>query len=99
MNTLFTMISNDERISVFNLSGPMFPSIIETDVKGLCNDKIALDYATTLRETKLLYECSKMSIYGTDYKRLSSINDTHYKGNLLYQISSQLWLLAILEGL
>ena len=63
------MAEHDEKVSVYDTSTKMFPSIIEVDVKSICDDKIATDYSMTLKETKLLYECNKMSIFGTDYKR------------------------------
>ena len=68
VNTLFTLISNDEKRTVYNLSNDMFQNSLEKKVVGLCNDQIATEYAKAI-DAKCLYECSKMSVYNTDYKR------------------------------
>ena len=47
----------------------MFASAVEKTIKDLCTDKIALDYLKTQKDIKALYECSKMSVFQTEYKR------------------------------
>ena len=35
----------------------------------LCNDEIAVDYARKLATTNELFECSKLSVYNTNYRK------------------------------
>ena len=68
VNVPFTLISHDERTTVYNLSNKMFPRKLEKKVHGVCHAKLAKEYAKNLG-TEILYECSKMSNYNTEYKR------------------------------
>lgn len=47
----------------------MFSSEIETKIKDVCNDKIATDYLKRHKNIKAFYECSKLSIFNTEYKQ------------------------------
>ena len=69
VNPLYTMISNDERKSVYNLSSGLISNRIEKTMKNnVCSEKIVQDYLKTLKNVKNLYECSTCSFYGTEYK-------------------------------
>ena len=70
VNVLYTMITNDEKKSVYHSTGQMIPSSISTNILGICSDQIVLNY---LKKFKVpgdsLYHCSKLIIYGTEYKK------------------------------
>ena len=62
-------MSHDERMSVYNCSTQMFPRQVEKTIKDICTDKIALDFLKTQKDIKALYECSKLSVFHTEYKQ------------------------------
>ena len=69
VNLLKTLITHDERVSVYNFSDKMFPNVLEKKIKGICRNKLAIEYVKTHESIDMLYECSKISIYNTEYKR------------------------------
>ena len=69
VNLLKTLMDHHERISVYNSTSGMFQTAIETKIKSVCKDDIAMEY---LRKTKVaggtLFCCNKLAVYGTDYR-------------------------------
>ena len=63
------MISNDERQTVWNMSNGMLISAIEKTILRECTDQIAIDYARDLTTTTVFFECSKLSVYNTQYRK------------------------------
>ena len=61
-------MSQDERLSVYNSSGQMFKSTIEKNITKLCTDKFVTKYAKKIKIQEIFYECSKLSVFGTEYK-------------------------------
>ena len=41
---LNTLITNDERASLYNASGQIIPNAIEKNIVNVCHDEIAQDY-------------------------------------------------------
>ena len=68
INPLKTMISFDEKITVFNLTGNLIPSETEKTIIKPCSDDIVKNYLK--KETVqggTLYECKKLSVFNTEY--------------------------------
>ena len=69
-NLLFTLISHDERRSVYESTTDMVSCTTEKTIKAICQDEIAKNY---LRNSSVpenvLYECSKISVYNTEYRK------------------------------
>lgn len=68
VNLLWTLISQDERLSVYNASSELVSSAMENTITKVYSDEVVKNYVKTLKLPKVLYECSKLSIYGTDYR-------------------------------
>ena len=69
-NVLYTLITNHEKVSVYNSTSEMFPSAIERTIKKIAKEKLVQDFLKSNKVSgKVLYECSKLSVYGTEYKR------------------------------
>ena len=68
MNVLYTLIWHDERLSAYNASTEMIPRSLEYTMKKRCTDNIVKDFVKKLPSTRVIYECSKLSIHGTEYK-------------------------------
>ena len=64
MNVLHTLISNDERLSVYNATTEMIPSPLENNISKRCEDDLVKDFVKTLPSPKILHECSKLSVHG-----------------------------------
>ena len=63
------MISNDERLSAYNASGAIILPI-EKNILEICNDEVTQDYLKQVNVAGgLLYECSSIAVYGTEYKK------------------------------
>ena len=60
-------MNHHELLSMYNSTSEMFPSSIETKVRNISYDKLALEYSKE-KNCGYLYECSKLAVYGTDYK-------------------------------
>ena len=68
VNTLFTVVSHDEKTSAYNATGQMIPSDIDKKIVKVCSDKIVLDYQKKFTVPgKKLFLCSKLSVFSTDY--------------------------------
>ena len=68
VNVLHTLISNDERLSVYNATTEMIPSALEKNISKRCTDELVKDFVKTLPSPKILHECSKLSVHNTEYK-------------------------------
>ena len=62
------MISHDERLSAYNASTDMISSPLEYSIIKRCSDGIVENFVKTLPTPKILYECSKLSVHGTEYQ-------------------------------
>ena len=69
VNVLYTLISHDERLSAYNASTEMIPNPLENNITERCSDKIVKDFVEKLLSPRVIYECSKLSVHGTEYKR------------------------------
>ena len=48
----------------------MFPSAVARTIKKVCNDKIVQEFVNANRISgNVLYLCSKISVYGTEYRK------------------------------
>ena len=69
VNPLFTMISQNERLSVYNSTGHMIPMAIQKKIKKVSRDNLVQTYLQSFKVPGgIMYQCSKMTIYGTTYK-------------------------------
>ena len=68
MNVLYTLIWADERIAVYNFSNDLLTNPIEKTIKKVCSNLIVKQYAKDLNIQQEIYECSRLSFHGTDYK-------------------------------
>ena len=69
INPLKTMISFDEKITIYNLTGNVISSGTEKTIIKPCSDDIVKNYlkkATVQGDT--LYECKNLSVFNTEYK-------------------------------
>lgn len=62
------MISHDERLAAYENSGNLIPSPVEFAISKECTDDIVKDFARTFLVSRAILECSKLCVYGTDYK-------------------------------
>ena len=67
MNVLYTLVSHDERISVYNASTELISNPLQNVITKKCNDDIIKDFVKT-SSSRHLYECSKLIVFGTEYK-------------------------------
>ena len=69
INVLFTVIKQDERRSTYYSTGNIIPSDIEKFVTKICRDEKVLSFIdSSMAEGEILYECSRLSMFGTAYK-------------------------------
>lgn len=68
MNVLFTLASNDERLSTYNSIGGIVPKTMESNIKNICTDLVVKEYVKKLKSPKVIYECTKLTVHGTEYK-------------------------------
>ena len=67
-----TLATNDEKLSAYNATSGIIPSPVESTIIKVCSDRAVKDYLKTLKTPKcpkILYECSKLRIHGTEYKQ------------------------------
>lgn len=65
---LFTIANNDERLSTYNSISGIVPKTMESNIKNICTDSVVKEYQKKLKCPKVIYECTKLTVYGTEYK-------------------------------
>ena len=75
-------------MSAYNASGNLVPSVMENDILRVSSDLVVMDYMKKRNAPKVMYECKKLSIHGTEYKPSQyvmlpeSTNDTPVFGKI-----------------
>ena len=68
VNILYTLSHHHERLSVYNSTGHTLPHDIEKVIVDKNTDEIVMDYLSRFKvKGNSLYECSKLSVFGTAY--------------------------------
>ena len=63
-----TLIKNHENLSVYFSTGEMLSSPVETNITKVSTDIVVEDYLESEKIAGPLLECSKLSIFGTEYR-------------------------------
>lgn len=69
VNPLFTIISQDERVSAYYAASEILPSDVEKTIIKVFSDYVVEEYVKELDIPIVMYECSKLSVHGTQYKQ------------------------------
>ena len=69
INLPFTLMSHIEKINVYNSTGQMIPTPIEKSIKAVCQHELVEKYLKSSNVSGgVIYECSRLKIYGTLYQ-------------------------------
>ena len=70
VNVLHTLITNQERLSVYNLTNGIIPLALEKDIEKVSNHKLVKKFLNSVKvEGGIIYQCKKLIVFGTSYKK------------------------------